>query len=241
MTAKPEVMKKPTGLLHALLAVQAEAPTLPKNATNPHYKSKFCPLDTIVETVGPLLAKNELVWTTLPGRDDHGDPALTYRLCHAPSGEAIQGTMPLLLSKADAQGQGSAITYARRYAICAVLNLVADDDDDGHRAAAAAAKAQQQDSGLASPQAKKFLRTLITQNKVDEPTMRHLFAGLKFEVPAEEKVNDAINRLSREQCSQLIDFIKDGAVPTGESDVPGDGGEFTHPPEQDQLPEKEEA
>jgi hypothetical protein len=41
--------------------------------------------------------------------------------------------MQLLLSKNDAQGQGSAITYARRYALCAVLNLVADDDDDGQQ------------------------------------------------------------------------------------------------------------
>jgi hypothetical protein len=123
-------------LLEALLAAQREMPALKKTATNPHFKSKFAPLDTIVETVNPVLHKHGLTWSTLPGHDEYG-PALTYRLAHAPSGESIEGRMPLLLAKPDAQGMGSAITYARRYALCAVLNLVSDDDDDGSGAAAA--------------------------------------------------------------------------------------------------------
>lgn len=122
------------GLFPALLAFQAEAPTLPKNATNPHFKSKFTSLDTIVEVVRPLLAKHGLVWTAFPSRDQSGEPALRYALTHAASGESISGTMPLLLTKQDPQGQGSAITYARRYSICAVLNLIADEDDDGSHA-----------------------------------------------------------------------------------------------------------
>lgn len=130
-------------LLAAVLAVQKEAPPIAKSATNPHFKSKFAPLDEIVQTIDPILHKHGLVWMTLPVRDEHGDPALRYRLAHAPTGETVEGTMPLLLSKKDAQGQGSAITYARRYALCAVLNLVADDDDDGGRAAAERARRAQ--------------------------------------------------------------------------------------------------
>lgn len=145
-----------TGLLSAILAVQREAPTLKKNATNPHYKSKYAPLDTIVETIGPILHKHELVWMTLPGTDAHGSPALTYRLAHAPTGEVLEGEMPLLLSKQDAQGQGSAITYARRYALCAVLNLVADDDDDGARAAAGRSR-QAQGPAVASEDRKSVV------------------------------------------------------------------------------------
>jgi hypothetical protein len=124
------------GNLHtALLAFQAEAPTLPKDATNPHFRSKFTSLEAIVERIGPLLAKNGLTWATLPTvLPESGMPALRYRLTHAASGEYIEDTMPLLVTKADPQGQGSAITYARRYSICAVLNLVADEDDDGNSA-----------------------------------------------------------------------------------------------------------
>lgn len=138
------------GLLTALLAFQAEAPKLRKAGENPHFRSRFVTLDTIVETVGPLLNKHGLVWTTLPGRDSTGEPALHYRLAHASTGEALDGCIPLLLTKADPQGQGSALTYARRYSITAVLNLVADEDDDGNSASRAPA-VQQRPEPVAAP------------------------------------------------------------------------------------------
>jgi hypothetical protein len=227
------VTAKPDGLLPALLAVQAEAPTLPKNATNPHYKSKFCPLDTIVETIGPLLAKNGLVWTTLPGVNEARAASAHVPAPARAGGESSRGRCRCCCrSRTRRAGLGDHVRA--RYAICAVLNLVADDDDDGHRAATAGQK-QQQDPGLASVQAKKFLRTLITQNRLDEPTMRKLFRSVEFEVPANVKVNAAIDQLSREQCSQLIDFIKEGAVPTGESDVPSDDAPAHEPTPDDQF------
>ena len=118
----------------ALLAVQAEAPTLQKSSINPHFKSKFVPLDAVHEAVMPLLNKNGLAWVTLPGVSEGGNPVLRYRLIHAATGEEVTGTMPLLPTKQDPQGQGSAITYARRYSLMAVLGLVADEDDDGNKA-----------------------------------------------------------------------------------------------------------
>src|SRR3954471_11747697 len=101
-----QVVPREPGLLDAMLAVQSEAPTLRKDATNPHFRSRYTPLDTIVETVGPILTANKLVWMTLPVSNEHGEPALYYRLAYAPTGEQIAGTMPLLLAKADSQGMG---------------------------------------------------------------------------------------------------------------------------------------
>jgi hypothetical protein len=122
-------------LAAALAAFQGAAPTLRKDAENPHFRSRFTPLDTIVETIRPLLSQHGLAWTALPGYDENtGHPVLEYRLIHADSGEEILGRMPLLLTKNDPQGMGSALTYARRYALSAVLNLVSDEDDDGHQA-----------------------------------------------------------------------------------------------------------
>ena len=132
-------MSEHKSLAEALVAFQAEVPTLPKDSTNPHFRSKFTSLDTIVETVRPLLAKHGLAWSALPCVGPDGQPALRYQLLHT-SGEAQQDMMPLLLSKNDSQGLGSALTYSRRYALCAVLNLVADEDDDGN----AASRARQQ-------------------------------------------------------------------------------------------------
>lgn len=121
-------------LMGAILAVQAEAPALQKSKLNPAFRSKYVSLDVLMETVMPIVNKHGLVWITLPGRDEQGDPALSYRLIHAESGDSLDGTMPLMLAKSDPQGQGSAITYARRYSLMAVLGLVADEDDDGNKA-----------------------------------------------------------------------------------------------------------
>lgn len=225
-----------SGLLTALLAVQGEAPTLRKDATNPHFRSKYTPLDTIVETIGPILVKHSLVWTTLPGRDDQGEPALTYRLAYAPTGEKLEGVMPLLLSKRDAQGQGSAITYARRYALCAVLNLVADDDDDGNSASNGQAGEQASNDttggSRASGKQLKFLRTLATRAKVQPHEMAAFIRSLGMEVP--EGVKDLrpfVDALTSRQASQIIDMLQEGPVKTGESDVPAPADdELTHPP-----------
>ena len=220
-------MTEPTGLLPALLAVQAEAPTLAKDGKNPAFKgSKYTKLDTIVETMTPILTKHGLVWTTKPSFNDAGAATLKYKLAHAASGETEEGEMLLLSVKNDPQGQGSGITYARRYALCAVLNLVADDDDDGNNASSAAKRGPT----LASAPQKQKLRGEITRNKLNADVMDALFKGVGFARQDGEKANDALNRLTSAQCSQLIDEISKGAIRTGGSDVPGAAdGEFVVP------------
>ena len=82
----------------------------------------------------PLLNKHGLIWLTAPNFQAHGgeiQPNLSYRLIHAESGEETSGTVPLMLSKRDPQGLGSAITYARRYAWQSVLGIAAEEDTDG--------------------------------------------------------------------------------------------------------------
>jgi hypothetical protein len=124
------------GLLVSMLAVQAEAPALTRDKTatvsspKGSYQYRYSSLDTVMEKIGPLLTKHRLVYTAMPSHDGE-TPTLRYELMHADTGEIKAGEMLLLLTKDDPQGQGSAITYARRYALVAVLNLVADDDDDG--------------------------------------------------------------------------------------------------------------
>lgn len=120
-----------TGLMPALLAVQKEAPKLLKSseAKAGSFSYTYADLATVMEAIGPLLTEHGLVWSTFPTIDEQGRPALRYRITHAETGESEQDTMSLMLAKSDAQAQGSAITYARRYSITAVLNLISDDDD----------------------------------------------------------------------------------------------------------------
>ncbi len=86
---------QPSSLMAALLAVQAAAPKLRRDATG-QVQSRTYPYTTISslkEDVGPLLAEHELVWLGLPTTGKDGGPALTYRLTHVPSGEAIEDTV----------------------------------------------------------------------------------------------------------------------------------------------------
>lgn len=116
----------------ALVKAQGEFSAVPKTSVNPFFKSKYADLATVVETATPIVAKNGLAVSQHLAYDGEMDTLTTY-LIHS-SGQYISSTMRLHLTKVDAQGQGSATTYARRYAYMAVLGLVADEDDDGNKA-----------------------------------------------------------------------------------------------------------
>lgn len=116
-------------LATALVEAQKEFAPLTKSATNPHFRNKFVPLSEVVQNAMPVLTKHGLSVTQLPVSQD-GEPALRTILMHT-SGEFLAGTMPLLAAKRDPQGQGSALSYARRYALMSTLGLVGDEDDDG--------------------------------------------------------------------------------------------------------------
>lgn len=116
-----------------LLAAQKEMPDLQRSAINPHFQNRYVPLEELIEKVVPVLNKHNFVLMQMPGIGSEGIPVLHYLLRHA-SGEIIEGIMLLMAAKDDPQGQGSAITYARRYSLMAMLGLCADADDDANRA-----------------------------------------------------------------------------------------------------------
>lgn len=124
-------------LAAALVAAQAEFSAVPKGSNNPFFKSKYAALPDVVASASPVLAKHGLAVTQsisfqlVPGGTCVD--TLTTTLLHK-SGQFIENEMVLHLPKQDPQGQGSAVTYARRYSYMAILGLVADDDDDGNAA-----------------------------------------------------------------------------------------------------------
>ena len=101
-----------------------------KDRQNPHFRNDYATLaSTIDATKSALLAEGVVV---LQGPSD---TTLTTRLQHS-SGEFIETETKLINSKGDMQGLGSAITYARRYALAAIMNI-AQEDDDGNAASTA--------------------------------------------------------------------------------------------------------
>ena len=119
--------EQPATLAAALVQLQARLPRIVKDT--PGQYGKYANLASIHELVMPMLAALGMCWQCKPTLRDDGLFVLRYVLEHAETGEAIIGDYPL--GQGTAQQLGSAITYARRYTLCAVLGLVADDDDDG--------------------------------------------------------------------------------------------------------------
>ena len=124
---------KPTTstLAEALVAAQAEMPAVEPDGVNPHFKSKFVTLGHLIAKVRPVLNKHGVAVAQFPSANPEG-PTLVTILMHT-SGEQIRFDAPLLLPKNDPQGQGSAITYMRRYALASALGISDQEDDDGER------------------------------------------------------------------------------------------------------------
>jgi len=128
-----------TQIIKALLHVQEEIQNPKKTEENPYYKSKYAPLDQILNEVRVLLSKHGLVMIQDTGGDDEGNVVVSTTLLHE-SGGWIQ-TSPLIVkptarkASATPQEMGSAITYARRYQLMSLLGIAGEDeDDDGERA-----------------------------------------------------------------------------------------------------------
>lgn len=123
-------MKEET-LYTAFAKAQNEFPLIKKEDSNPFFKSKYAGLPSILEVALPVLHKNNLVVTQIPISE--GDRVGVHtQITHVLTGESIAGSFTMALVKNDPQGAGSAITYARRYALVSMLGLNVDEDDDGN-------------------------------------------------------------------------------------------------------------
>lgn len=117
----------------ALLKAQKEFPLIKKTDANPFFKSKYAGLPSILEVILPILQKYDLLLFQSPVSNGERVGVKTI-ITYAPTGEQATGEFTMNLAKNDPQGAGSAITYARRYAIVSILGLNVEDDDDGNSA-----------------------------------------------------------------------------------------------------------
>ena len=114
-------------LAAALAKAQGRMDGAKKDSTNPHLKRKYADLASVWDACRVALSENGLSVTQLPS----GGPetvSVTTRLMHT-SGQWIESELTLKPTQETPQGLGSAITYARRYALMAIVGVCADDDD----------------------------------------------------------------------------------------------------------------
>lgn len=128
-------------LAKALASAQAELANASKNAKNPHFRSSYADLGEILNVIRPVFAKHGLGIMQMP--DYEAGVATVQTLVTHSSGEYISSQTRLPVGKQDAQGVGSAITYARRYSLAAVAGI-GQEDDDGQSAVGNAQQQQPQ-------------------------------------------------------------------------------------------------
>lgn len=121
-------------LAAALSKAQAKIESADKSAANPFFKSRYADLPSVWAACRKALTDNGLSVVQTTDTSENG-LVLETTLLHS-SGQWISSLYPINPVKNDPQGLGSAITYGRRYALMALVGVVADDasDDDGNAA-----------------------------------------------------------------------------------------------------------
>lgn len=206
-------------LAAALAIVQSKMLPTVKDASNPFFKSKYADLGAVWDACRTLLAEQQLSVSQLPGGDGQ-TVTLTTVLMHA-SGEWLACEARAAPKDQGPQAVGSAITYLRRYALAAMVGIVAEEDDDGNAAeshAKPAAKFGKADLAARASQAVKAqavttpdamrneIRALAKRKGRSDVT---LYASIvkRFDVGTAENVDAAIRALGDDEVSQLIDLL----------------------------------
>ena len=131
----------------AFVKAQAELGVAIKDSTNPHFKSRYADLSSVVAAVKPVFAKHGLAYIQ-KFAEAQGGVAVESVVVHETGEQFSTGVLFVPATKQDAQGYGSAITYARRYSLQTAAGIPADDDD-GNAASASAPKISPVKSALA--------------------------------------------------------------------------------------------
>lgn len=127
-----------SALARALAKAQAVMESAKKTSTNPFLSKenskagRYADLASVWDACREPLTSNGLAVVQLVTSADKTSVTVETRLLHE-GGESISSTLTMPVEKATAQGVGSAITYARRYSLSALVG-VAPDDDDGNAA-----------------------------------------------------------------------------------------------------------
>lgn len=164
-------------LAAAMAAAQSEMGAAIKGASNPFFKSKYADLGSVIQAIKAPFAAHGLSYVQFPVSGE-SSVGVTTRLMHS-SGEWLQQDYFIPLGKMDAQAAGSAITYARRYALQAIAGIPAEDDD-GNAATQAAPVVE-----LHKPVTKAQAKTIADLIKRTESDTQRFCKAFKCESIAE--------------------------------------------------------
>jgi hypothetical protein len=116
-------------LAAALSKAQADITGALKDSSNPFFKSKYADLASCWDACRKQLAANNLCVIQTTDLDDLTNQTVLKTILAHSSGEWVKSITPILTKDNSPQAQGSGITYARRYALAAIVGLAQVDDD----------------------------------------------------------------------------------------------------------------
>ena len=116
-------------LAAALCKAQAEMGGAVKDAKNPFFKSSYADLTSVIKAIKEPFANNGLSYSQFPVTSEGGGGIGVVTILLHTSGQWLESEFYLPLAKKDAQGGGSAVTYARRYSLQSMAGIPTADDD----------------------------------------------------------------------------------------------------------------
>lgn len=150
-----------------------------KDANNPFFDSKYVPLENLTEVIDKVAPEFGLTYIQEDLTDtDKGMVGVTTLLIHE-SGEWIE-LEPLFLKadKQTAQGYGSAITYARRYALSSAFGIASETDDDGNETTTQTANAQKNFNDERGKLLKRIHSVAIAKGGIPDKTYNYILKRL---------------------------------------------------------------
>lgn len=210
----------------ALLKAQQAITFASKDATNPHFRSKYADLPAVIDACKPALNNAGIAFLQTNSPSEHGHIAITTRLLHE-SGEWIEDTATCPLPKNDPQGYGSAQTYLRRYSLASAVGLYQDDDDGQAaskpktdlKAVEAAKSVGKANFDALPPDRQKALADLHTEvmDELDTKTANHaydMYRGIVDALPSVEEqtaFRSMFNSQVRTQFTKIYNQRKEAA------------------------------
>ncbi len=119
-------------LSEALAKAQGEMKPASFDAQNPHFRSKYATLASIMDACRGALSQNQIA--VVQGTSVIEDRVIVATMLIHASGEFISDQLSMNIQKDSPQAIGSAITYARRYSLASLAGVVSDEDDDAEAA-----------------------------------------------------------------------------------------------------------
>lgn len=196
----------------ALAAAQMQMGKALKSANNPHFRTKYADLSSVMDACLPSLNAHGIA-VIQPTSDDETGRYVETILIHGETGQELRCRVPLIVQKNDMQGYGSAVTYARRYGLMSMAGI-APEDDDGNAASKAAPKREQRQTGPSDYAIRTARDSLSNADDLDHlkaiwSDLPKAIQSIPEVIAAKDEQKDALEEAARDHASERKALLDD--------------------------------